>query len=130
MILFFDRSVGTTLPKILRWQALKFPLQVEYHQLHFPPEEQDDRWLPVVGQRGWTVIGHDSSYHTNPAELSAIKQYEVGCFYLWGSQAPRWAKLQCFARAFDRIVEAEAHATRPFIYRVYQDGHLAPVPIP
>ena len=116
MILFFDRSVGTVVPELLRFKALRFPIQVEYHQLHFRMDEDDDVWLHTVGEWEWTVIGHDSSYHTRPTELSAIKQHKIGCFYLWGAEATRWKKLQCFARAYDRIVEAEANTPKPFIY--------------
>jgi len=130
MILFFDRSVGTAVPQILRWRRLKLPVQVEYHEMHFPTDEEDDRWLPIVGDWGWTVIGHDSSYNTKATGLSAIKQYEIGCFYLWGSEAPRWEKLRCFSRAYDRIVEADADTPRPFIYLVSQTGRLTPEPIP
>ena len=87
MILFFDRDTGTTLPLVLRTARLNFPIPVEYHQAHFPLEEQDDIWLPAVGQWGWTVIGHDSQHHKRLNELSAIKQYGIGCFYLWGAEA-------------------------------------------
>lgn len=130
MILFFDRSVGKVIPEILRWKSLRFPLQVQYHQLHFASDEEDDVWLGQVGQWGWTVIGHDFSYHKKPNELSAIKQYKIGCFYLWGSEAKRWEKLQCFARAYDRIIQAEANTPKPFIYRVTQWGALHHIQIP
>ena len=130
MILFFDRSVGVSIPKLLGRDEVRFPLQVEYHQVHFTMDEDDDVWLPQVGQWGWTVVGHDYSYHTKPNELSAIKQYRVGCFYLWGSEAKRWQKLRCLARAYDRIVKAEATTRKPFIYRVTQTGLLKAVDIP
>ncbi|MCH8988186.1 MAG: hypothetical protein IIA92_05190 [Chloroflexi bacterium] len=130
MILFFDRSVGVTIPRILQSRDLRFPLQVEYHETHFAMDEEDDVWLPQVGQRGWTVVGHDYSYHTKLNELSAIKQYDIGCFYLWGSESPRWQKLQCFARAFDRMVVLDANTPRPFIYRVGQTGRFTSVYIP
>jgi hypothetical protein len=130
MILFFDRSVGKVVPEVLQWKSLKFPYQVRYHQQHFTSDEQDDIWLGQVGQWGWTVIGHDSSYHKKPSELSAIKQYKVGCFYLWGSEAKRWEKLRCFARAYDRIIQAEANTPKPFIYRVTKLGALHPIQIP
>ncbi len=130
MILFFDRSVGIIVPKVLLWKSLRFPIQVHYHQQHFALDEQDDVWLKQVGQWGWTVIGHDSKYHQKPSELSAIKQYKIGCFYLWGSQASRWEKLKCFARSYDRITEAEINTAKPFIYRIDQRGVLRPVLIP
>jgi hypothetical protein len=130
MILFFDRSVGTVVPRILLWKSLRFPIQVEYHQQYFSMDEEDDVWLNQVGQWGWTVIGHDSSYHKRPSELSAIKQYKIGCFYLWGSEAVRWEKLRCFARSYDRIIQAEASTPKPFIYRVTHWGALHPIKIP
>ena len=117
-------------PQILQWARLKFPIQVEYHEKHFATNALDDSWLPVIGQWGWTIVGHDSSYHLYDNELAAIKQYGIGCFYLWGSESKRWQKLQCFVRAYDRIVDAEASTPKPFIYRVTQTGLLHPVPIP
>ena len=79
MILFFDRSTGTTVPRTLQWQNLKFPIRVEYHETHFPYDEDDDKWLPIVGGWGWTIIGHDYSYHKQPHELNALKRYNMGC---------------------------------------------------
>ena len=131
MIVFFDRDVGTSLPKALL--MLHFDRQfheLHYHQQHFQPDERDDIWLPQVGQWGWTVFGHDSQHHAQEAEISAIKQYGIGCFYLWGSEAKRWQKMQCFARAYDRIVAAESNTPKPFIYRVSEKGALTLVPIP
>ena len=131
MILFFDRDLGTCLPLALI--QLHFDRQfheMHYHQQHFAIEEEDDVWLPKVGQWGWTVIGHDSRHHRKAPEISAIKQYGIGCFYLWGSEAKRWEKMQCFARAYERIVEAEKITPKPFIFRVGKIGTLQQVPIP
>lgn len=131
MILFFDRDIGTSLPKALL--GLSFDVQfneVHYHQQDFLMDAPDDEWLRVVGEWGWTVIGHDAQHHRMPNEIDAIKQYDIGCFYLWGHNAQRWRKMQCFARAYDAIVKAEATTPRPFIYRVHQQGTLASVPIP
>lgn len=125
MILFFDRSVGVVIPQALL--HLKLPVRVEFHQKHFLANEPDDRWLPVVGQQGWTVIGHDSRYHLMPNELAAIKQYRIGCFYLWGAEATRWERMQVFARAYDRIVKLGSETPAPFIYRVDRKGLLRAV---
>lgn len=123
MILFFDRDTGTSLPKALR--ILKVP--VCYHQEHFAKNEPDDRWMPVVGHNQWILIGHDSQHHLKPNELYAVKQYNLGCFYLWGGNASRWEKMRCFARAFDRIMTAINITKRPFIYRVDSRGILKSV---
>ena len=126
-VLFFDRDVGTALPKAL--DVLRLPTRVEYHQSQFPIEAQDDTWIPVVGAQGWTLIGHDSRHHQEEAELQAIKQYEIGCFYLWGAEALRWEKMRCFLRAYERILEAARGTPRPFIYRVTEKGRLTSVTI-
>jgi hypothetical protein len=131
MIFFFDRDLGTCVPLALI--QLHFNRQfheIHYHQQLFAIGESDDVWLPQVGKLGWTVIGHDSSHHLKESEISAIKQYNIGCFYLWGSEAKRWEKMQCFARAYERIVEAEKTTPKPFIYRVIKCGRLQAIPIP
>jgi hypothetical protein len=131
VIIFFDRDVGITLPQALRIVHFDRDFaQIHYHQQHFAQSTPDDQWMPIVGANDWTLIGHDSRHHEEPAELAAIKQYSMGCFYLWGSEAKRWEKLQCFARVWERIVAVEASTPRPFIFRVTKMGLLRSVPIP
>ena len=48
--LFFDRSVGTTIPRVLR--RLGSPISIEHHQEHFARDIADDVWLPLVGNNG------------------------------------------------------------------------------
>ena len=124
-VLFFDRDVGTSLPQALH--TLKLPSQVEYHQNHFPTDSQDDEWMADVGSRGWIVIGHDSQHHRKPAELSAIQQYGIGCFYLWGRHAQRWEKMRCFLNAYQKMLEAINTTPKPFVYRITQVGRLEAV---
>ena len=119
---FFDRSVGTTIPRTL--QRLEMPARVERHNEHFDRDAPDDMWLPEVGAKGWTVLGYDWSYHLNQAELAAIRQYSIGVFYLWGPDARTWERVCSFAKAYDRILNAIASESRPFIFRVRQAGTL------
>jgi hypothetical protein len=131
MILFFDRDIGICLPKAL--QLLHFDKQfheMHYHQQHFPQSCPDDIWLTQVGQWGWIVVGHDSQHHVSEAEISAIKQYNIGCFYMWGASATRWEKMQCFARAYERIVQAEKTTPKPFIFNIRKNGRLNAIRIP
>ena len=127
-VLFFDRDVGIALPEALG--VLKLPTRVEHHQNHFPIDSRDDDWMPRVGSSGWILIGHDSHHHHEESELLAIKQHEMGCFYLWGGGALRWEKMRCFLRAYENILEAAAKTPRPFIYRVTEKGRLTYVTIP
>lgn len=127
-VLFFDRDIGTALPRAL--DVLKLPTPVEYHQSHFPVEAQDDSWMPTIGMWGWTLIGHDSRHHERGVEISAIKQYSMGCFYLWGAEALRWEKMRCFLRAYERILEAATNTPGPFVYRVTEKGRLTSIVVP
>lgn len=86
-VFFFDRDLGIALPKAL--DVLKLPTRVEYHQNHFRMDAPDDSWMTTVGTRGWSIVGHDSRHHLRQSELSAVKQYNLGCFYLWGAEALR-----------------------------------------
>lgn len=120
--LFFDRGVGTRIPRTLR--SLGVPVGIEHHQEHFAKDAPDDLWLPAVGGQGWTVIGFDWSYHKNQAELSALRQYNIGVFYLWGVQMRTWERMFCLARAYEGIIRAIETTPRPFIYRVRKYGQL------
>ncbi len=120
--LFFDRDVGIALPQAL--EVIQLPVAVEYHQSHFPQGSQDPEWMPAVGRRGWILIGHDSRHHHRPMELEVIREYAMGCFYLWGNNDRSWEKMRCFLNAYERIVEAVADTPRPFIYRITKSGSL------
>ena len=127
MIFFFDKTIGVTIPKVL--MRLSLPVGIEYHETHFNTDEKDDDWLPIVGKWEWFVIGHDEKYHKRENELFALKQYHIGCFYLWGANAPKWEKMRVFARAYDKIVTVAANAARPFVYEVDSGGRLKSIPI-
>lgn len=98
----------------------------------FSEKTSDDEWLGYVGQRGWIAFSHDAKFHLPgyEIEMQAIKQFNVGCFYLWGASAIRRKKALCFLRAYDRIVEAVATTPKPFIYRINEKGLLSKVKIP
>jgi hypothetical protein len=134
VILFWDKNTPKTIPQALR--TLKVPLAGIHHYLErFPlsdnlPEGGDDRWLSEVGKWGWVVISQDYHLHERENERYALKQHNIGCFYLWGAEAPKWEIMRCFARAYDKIIEAADNTPRPYIYRVSRMGKLIPQPIP
>ena len=133
MILFWDKNLPKTIPITLR--SLNIPQGIEWYLAHFPlsdtyPEGGDDRWLSQVGDWGWIVISQDYSFHEKENERYALKQHNVGCFYLWGSEAPKWEIMRCFARSYDRIVEAVQNTQPPYIYWVSKIGKLTRQLIP
>lgn len=88
MTLFWDKNCPKTIPEAL--QKLNLPIGIEFYLEHFPlsdsqPEGGDDKWMEEIAAWGWnTVISQDYSFHTRENERFAIKQYDFGCFYLWG----------------------------------------------
>lgn len=128
MILFFDRNVGVAIPTALK--LLNLPVQIEAHQDHFPIDEPDDVWLPLVGGWGWIVIAQDYKFHVIQAELEALKQHNIGCFYLWGAEATKWEAMRAFARGYDNIIREASRAIRPFAFKVEKHGGVNEIVIP
>ena len=46
--------------------------------------QRDEDWLPLVGARGWSVIGSDLKIFERPAELLAYQEAKVSVFLLPG----------------------------------------------
>ena len=128
MILFFDKNIGIGIPLAL--EMLKPPFEVEYHQKYFSMGEQDDVWLPEIGKKNWVVIGHDRKFHEKESELDALKKYKIGCFCLWGANAPKWDKVRVFFKAYEKIVQVESSTPKPFIYSVKKNGNLKRIKLP
>lgn len=127
---YFDRCFGKRFPEAL-WKA-KPPFAVEYHHNktnRFKQDAQDDEWLNIVGAKGWIVFSHDRRFHDQAPCVAAMKQHNIGCFYIWGSQAETWEKLRCFVRRYDRIEQIVRTTKTPFIYNVGLRGQLTRVPI-
>ena len=125
---YFDRNIGRSLPEALR--LAKPPFDVEFHPApgsRFAHDMSDDEWLSIVGQHGWIVFSHDRKYHKITAEVSAIKQFDIGCFYLWGAEATTWGKLCAFTKWSPDIIDLARITRRPFIFNVPRSGRIEPV---
>jgi hypothetical protein len=90
----------------------------------------DDVWLPVVGSWGWTVLGHEYSFHENENELAALRDHNIGAFYLYGAEDSPWEVLRAFVRGYVKIVRAIDVEPRPFVFRVSKAGGLSEVHFP
>jgi hypothetical protein len=117
---YFDRSAGRAFPDALN--ILRLP--VEHQSYHFAADTKDDVWLSKVGERKWYVLSYDRKFLRYAAEKAAIKQFSIGCFILWGAQATRWEKMQCFVRGYDRMMRVIETKERPFMYSMDRRGNL------
>lgn len=108
---------------------------VEYHHdpkcmFKFAQTTPDDVWIAAVAAQGWTIFSHDRKFHTIQAEISAIKQFSAGCFYLPGASSPLWDKVAHFVKASDAIIKRANATKRPFIYELASNGRFKAVKIP
>lgn len=132
--LFWDKNVGKTIPEVLH--RLKPPgIRVRHFLQDYPnsanvPEVGDDSWLKEAGERGWFVISQDYNLHTKVNELYALKQYNVGCFYLPGASSSKWDQFRYFMRAYDRVASVMNDSPRPFLYQIQTDGKIRQIDLP
>jgi hypothetical protein len=116
-------------------RTAKPPFAVEFHhdpnnKFRFNEKTPDDEWMAKVGAEGWIVFSHDRKWHNELPVCAAIKQFNVGCFYLWGANAETWEKMRSFMRGYHYIDECIATNTKPYIFDVAKHGRLTQVPIP
>lgn len=133
MIFFWDRNIPKAIPEAFR--LLKAPFESEIHAEHFPqferiPENGDDSWLSLLGDKDWFLLTKDYQLHREPNELAALLHYGIGCFYIWGRRAKTWDIARCFMTAAPAIVDTAESTPKPFIYRVHKTGRLEAVPLP
>jgi hypothetical protein len=142
--LYFDRNIGWRVPEAMRLLGLKNVVHHNTDRTHiglkpikgqkglFADDETDDSWLKFVGEKGWIVLTQDSKFHKTgfENELSAIKQFSVGCFYIWGAEADKWQKMIALCKAYENIAEASQTTAKPFIYSCAKGGSLTQIPIP
>lgn len=123
LTIYFDRCFGRRLPEQV--ERLKPPFIVRSHfGEKFKAETPDDEWLRIVGAQNWIVLSHDARFHLDGAALEAIKQFKIGCFYLWGAQVPVWHKVGLLTSAYNKISKIAASERKPYIYRVAQNGRF------
>jgi hypothetical protein len=136
-IFFFDKNCGTRVPEALdRLRIRTFHIATPKRKAGlrarnaeeplFEPDTPDDVWLPIVGQQQWVVVSHDQKFHKPgfESELNAIKQYGVGCFYLWGASVVPYEKARCFLKAYENILRVVQTTPRPFIFSIDKNSRL------
>lgn len=141
-VLYFDRSLGSSLPLALR--VLKVSNVIHHHddcsvaglkrgagepRTLFTDQTKDDEWLAFAAQRHWIAFSQDYSMHLEAAPLAAIKQHQAKVFYLWGANEPRWQKMRGFTMAYERMLAVAATTPGPFVRRVNRHGHIETVTI-
>jgi len=126
---YFDRCFGKRFPEALK--RANPPFNVEFqNNSKFKQDMDDDEWLSIVGERGWIVFSHDQKFHSLTVEAAAVRQFGIGCFYLYGANSPIWDKLQYFVRAYPKIDKIIRTETKPYIYDIGSNGRIRQIGVP
>ena len=129
MTFFFDRCVGTQIPRAL--QAFKrVPIEIRYHQEVFGGEQAalaDDAWMEPVARDGWVVITQDYRFHRVGVTLEAVRQHKAAVFYLWGANALAWQTARIFLWALPRMIERVQVTDPPYVYRFEKTSRIRAV---
>jgi PIN like domain len=128
---YFDVCFGKRFPQAI--EKAKPPLfSVEYHgnkNNRFKQDMPDDKWLALIGKKGWIVFSHDRRFHKESASVAAIKYHNIGCFYLPGANLDTWSKMFMFMKAHSRIIELAQSTTKPFVFHVTALNKVEPIDI-
>ncbi len=88
----------------------------------FDPSTDDSDWLEVIGTRGWFLVTRDERVRFRPAEISAIKEHNVGAFFIGGKNRSRCELIQQIVRNWPRMKEIANSTRPPFLYRIPPKG--------
>jgi hypothetical protein len=96
----------------------------------FPPNTEDEEWLPNVGARNLIVITRDARQRRNPTERAAYHRHRVGAFVLAGKNLKAWDLIEQTVRNWQRIKSLARTSQRPFFYRIPPHGtRIEPLPL-
>jgi len=88
----------------------------------FSADTDDVRWLHHIGKNQMFLITRDERIRRRPAELKALREYEIGAFFLGGKNRSRCELIQQLVRNWPRIKEYARTTRRPFAFRVPSRG--------
>lgn len=83
--------------------------------------------MAALSGKGWTVLSHDRKFHSESTENLALRQHNLGCFYLPCAQNLKWDKAAAFFKTYRRMVEIVENQKPPFIYNISSSGRISPV---
>ena len=127
MRFFVDNNLGENLARGMKG----FGEDVVHLKEFFAPDTDDPVWLARIGAEGWFLITRDLRVRKRPGELQAIKQHQVGAFFLGGKNRTRCELIQQIVRNWPRLKDLAAGKNPPFAYRIPPSGSkIDELPLP
>lgn len=118
MKFFIDNNLSKNLARGMR----AFGEEVEHLQDYYDEDTPDEVWLEYIGQKGMFLITRDEGIRHNPAELSALRKYKVGAFFLGGKGLNRCHLIRQLVRNWPHIKKHSQTANLPFAFRIPPKG--------
>jgi len=119
--LFLDRSLGRIqVPHLLRAQGLRLTTLAEHYGMPQDQEIDDPTWLAEAGRQGWVVLMKDKRIRYKPAELQAVKDYNVRCFCLSSRGLLASVMAERFLRNLQAMAAVCTSSPGPFIYAIQE----------
>lgn len=88
--------------------------------------DDDEIWLPIVGQNDWLAIMRDKHIRYRSAEKRALLENGVRAFCLTGSAGnwSMWQMTDLIVRKWDQFEQKGQTEAGPFLYAVTYDPQL------
>lgn len=116
---FLDRNLGSKqLAEVLRREGFL----IRVHDEHFRPDEADDVWLAVCGQRSWIAITPDRRILKEPVSMRAIGENKGRVLFLpQNNKNPQmWAPI--LIGNWSQIKAVLATRRAPFVAKLSPNG--------
>ena len=99
-----------------------FGEDVMHLQEKFSQDVKDIEWLPYIGENDMILVTRDVKIRYRPHEIHAIKEHNVGVFFLAGKNLTRCQHIQQLVRNWPRMKELAGKTKRPFAFLVPSKG--------
>jgi len=125
LVLFLDHCLGTSIvASALRAEGIR----VEVLSDHFPQYTPDEKWLPIVGERGWIVLTKDQRIRHREVERQALLRGGVGAFVLTAGEISGSQIASAFVAAYPRMRRICRDVPRPFVATISVRGEVRVLP--
>lgn len=126
MRFFVDNNLGPQLAAGMKG----FGEDVVHLTEFLEPNAPDTEMLARVGSEGWCLVTRDNRIRFRPAESAAIREQQVGAFFMGGKNLRRCQLIRQLVRNWPRMKELAAKTRRPFAFRVPPKGaKIKPIPL-
>lgn len=126
MRLYFDRSIGKSVPLALRAVGVEVAFDGERYRRPGVPPTADDVWIEEASRRGEVIVYKDKRIRYRPEERAAFARADARMFLL-GGNLNRFEMLRLLMVAWPEMARLAAAEPSPFIFRVGSHGELSRV---